>query len=60
MSNWLIAFFFGAGVAGWAYTMLARTTGNSVPSQTFGGAAIAGVLAFVFLFTLLKYVLGFE
>lgn len=55
----MIALFFGVGVAGFAYTKLARSTGNSTPSTTFGGAALAGVLAFIFLFTLIKYVLHF-
>ena len=58
MSNWMIALFFGVGIAGWTYAYLARSNGNAVPSTNFGGAAIAGVLMFTFLFTLMEYVLG--
>ena len=59
MSNWLIALFFAIGVTGWVYTKLVRSNGNASPKQDIGGAALAGVIAFVFLFTLLKFVLNF-
>lgn len=55
----MISFFFALGVAGWSYTKLVRANGNPTPVQDLGGAAIAGVLAFVFLYTLLTYVLHF-
>jgi hypothetical protein len=56
----MIAFFFGLGTAGFAYTKLVRANGNPSPSQDLGGAAVAGLVAFVFIFTLLKYVLNFK
>ena len=59
MSNFMIAVFFGVGVSGWAYAKLVRANGNPSPYQDLTAAAIAGVLAFGFLFTLLKFVLGF-
>jgi hypothetical protein len=60
MSPIMIAFFFGLGTAGFAYTKLVRANGNPSPSQDLGGAAVAGLVAFVFIFTLLKYVLNFK
>ena len=59
MSNWMISAFFAAGVAGWSYTMLVRSNGNPIPSQNYAGAAIAFVVVFVLLWTLLEYVLNF-
>lgn len=53
----IIALFFGAGVAGWIYTILARNSGNADPKSTYFGAGIAGFIAFVFFLTLLKFVL---
>lgn len=60
MSNLLVAFFFGAGVAGWAYAQLARRSGNANPGSTYLAAAGAGLVAFIFIFTLMKFVLGLE
>jgi len=57
MSNFMIALFFGLGVGGFVYSKLVRSNGNPTPYQNLSAAAIAGVLAFVFLFTLLKFVL---
>ncbi|HEX8182941.1 MAG TPA: hypothetical protein VF575_05075 [Candidatus Saccharimonadales bacterium] len=59
MPNWLIALMFGLGVAGWTYTKLVHANGNPTPSQDLAGAAIAGTFAFIFLFTLLKFVFNF-
>ena len=58
MSNWVIAFLFGLGASAWIYAKLARSNGNATPSQNVAGAAIAGIIAFVFVFTLLEYVLN--
>jgi hypothetical protein len=57
MSNWLISLFFADGVAGWSYTKLVRSNGNPTPYQDMIAAGVAGLVAFVFLFTLLKYII---
>jgi hypothetical protein len=58
MSDFLVAIFFGAGVGGWAYFQLARRSGNANPGSTIVAAGGAGLLAFVFFFTMMKFVLG--
>lgn len=58
MSNLLVAFFFGAGVGGWAYAQLARRSGNANPGSTAMAAAGAGLIAAIFIFTLFKFVLN--
>jgi hypothetical protein len=58
MSDFLVAIFFGAGVGGWAYTQLARRSGNANPGSTVVSAAGAGLVAFIFIFTLMKFVLN--
>ncbi|MGH7241332.1 MAG: hypothetical protein ACREGB_03485 [Candidatus Saccharimonadales bacterium] len=58
MSNFLVAVFFGGGVAGWAYSQLARRSGNASPSSTLMAAGGAGLVAAIFIFTLLKFVLN--
>jgi len=57
MSNGLIALFFGAGVGGWAYSQLARRTGNANPSSTFMAAGFVGLVAAIFIFILAKTLL---
>lgn len=59
MSNWVVSLLFAVGVAAWTYAKLSRATGNSSPYNALGGAAIAGVLAFTVLFTLMKFILNF-
>jgi hypothetical protein len=58
MSNFLVAIFFGFGVGGWAYAQLARRSGNANPGSTIMAAAGAGLVAAIFIFTLLKFVLN--
>lgn len=53
----LASIFFGAGVAGWVYTQMTRRTGNADPKQVAMVAGLSGLAAFIFFFTLLKYVL---
>jgi hypothetical protein len=60
MPSWMISLFFAAGVTGWLYTQLVHRTGNFSPKQTYGGALVGGVLTYLFIFTLLKYVFNFE
>lgn len=47
---------FGAGIGGWAYAQLARRVGAGNQRNAFIGAAVAAVIAFLFFFTLLKYI----
>jgi hypothetical protein len=56
MNALLVAVMFGAGVGGWAYVQLSRRAGLGNQKQAFLGGGAAGFMAFVFLFTLLKYV----
>lgn len=57
MSDSLIAIIFGAGVAGWAYSQLARRSGNANPSSTIVAAAVGGLVAAIFIYTFLRFVL---
>jgi hypothetical protein len=57
MSAFFIALMFGAGVGGWVYTKLSRRVGLGNQGQAFLGGGIAALGAFIFFFTLLKYVL---
>ena len=59
MSTFLIAVFFGAGVGAWAYSQLAKRSGNANPSTTMLSAGFVGLVAALFFFTLLKYALHF-
>ena len=59
MSDGLIALFFGAGVAGWSYSKLARQSGNANPGNTMIAAGFIGLVAAGFIFTLAKFVLHF-
>lgn len=58
MSPALIALFAGIGVGGWAYSKLVRSTGNSNPRNVALSALAVGVFAFIFVFTLFKFVLN--
>ena len=58
--TFLASLFFGIGLSGWVYSKTAHHTGNSNPANTLIGAAVVGIIAFIFFFTLLKYVLHFE
>ena len=57
MSSGLVAMFFGAGVAGWAYSQLARRSGNANPSSTLMAAGAAGLVAAIFIYTLFRFTL---
>jgi len=59
MSNGFISLFFGAGVAAWAYTKLARQSGNANPGNTMIAAGFIGFLAAAVIFTLVTFVLHF-
>jgi hypothetical protein len=57
MSDGFIGFIFALGLSGFAYSKLARTTGNGNVRNAITGAAIVFALGFIFLYTLMKYVL---
>jgi hypothetical protein len=50
---------FGFGVAGWVWTKVGRRTGNADQKTVYTTAGLAGLVAFAFFFTLLKFALGF-
>lgn len=56
MSNGLTSLIFGIGIAGWAYVMLMKNSNNQQHSLI--GAAVAGVVGFFVIFSLLEWVLG--
>jgi hypothetical protein len=58
MNATLIALMFGFGVAGWVWSKVGRRTGNADPKSVYVTAAVAGVAAFIFFFTLLKFVVN--
>jgi hypothetical protein len=58
MNNFLIALMFGAGVGGFVWSKIGRKTGNANPNGVYMTAAVSGLIAFIFFFTLLKYVLN--
>lgn len=47
-------------MAGWAYSQLARRSGNANPSSTLTAAGIGGLVAAIFLYTLLRFVLNIQ
>ena len=53
MSAFLTAFLFGLGVAAWVYAKLQRQSGGNTHSAATG-AAVAGILGFIVIFTLGK------
>ncbi len=57
MTSVLASIMFGAGVAAWVYAKLARSVGAGNQQNAFIGGGIAGLVAFIFFFTLFKYVL---
>jgi hypothetical protein len=57
MPDWVVAFMFGAGVGGWAFTQLAKRTGSGSSRETVIGSLVVFILAYLFLFSLFRYVL---
>ena len=60
MPAWMISIFFAVGVTGWVFTKVAHNTGNYSPKVTYGGALLGGIVTYIFIFTLLKFVFNFE
>lgn len=58
MSSVVVALVFGVGAGAFAWSYLARMTGNARPTNTFIGAGIAGFMAFLVLLSFLKWVLN--
>jgi hypothetical protein len=56
MNAVLVSLMFGAGVAAFVWTKVARRTGSADPKTVYLTAAMAGAAAFVFFFTLFKFV----
>jgi len=57
MFDFIIALVLGVGGGGWLFFQLNHRTGDANSGSNFVGAGIATLLIFVFVFTLLKYVL---
>jgi len=60
MSVWLISLFFAIGLTAFVYAKLTRAHGNADPRQGLAASAIAGVIGFIVIFTLFKFVFGFK
>jgi hypothetical protein len=60
MNTVLISLMFGAGVAGFIWAKVARRTGSADPKTVYLTAALAGSAAFVFFFTLFKFVFNLD
>lgn len=58
MSSFVVALVFGIGAAAFAWSYIGRMTGNARPMNTLIGAGIAGLAAFLVLFSFLKWVLN--
>jgi hypothetical protein len=59
MSTLLTCLLFGVGVAGWAWSKVSRQTGNADPKSVVITAGGIGLIAFIVLFTLMKFAFGF-
>lgn len=57
MSDLVISLMLGIGAAGWTYNKIGIRTGGSTP-KALSTAAIAGVLAFMTMITILRFVPG--
>jgi hypothetical protein len=57
MSDGFVAFIFSLGIAGFIYANVARRVGNSNGKTSAIAAAAIFVIAYTFIFTLMKYVL---
>jgi len=58
MSSVVVALLGGLGVAAFMWSKLERNTGNARPTNIFIGAGVAGLVAFLFLLSLFKWVLN--
>lgn len=58
MNSVVVSLMFGSGVAGFVWSKVGRRTGNADPKSVYLTAGLAGLGAFIFFFTLLKFVLN--
>ena len=56
--NFLVSFFFGAGVAAFVYSKLGRRIGYGNQKDVWLIVGVAFVLSLVFLYTLMTFVLN--
>lgn len=57
MSTGFISFIFSLGVAGFIYSLVANRVGTGGAKTASIAAGIIFVMAYIFLYTLMKYVL---
>jgi hypothetical protein len=57
MNAGLVSLMFGAGVAAFIWAKVGRRTGNADPKTVWLTAGLAGGAAFIFFFTLFKFVI---
>ena len=57
MSDALIGLMLAAGVAGWVFNKIGIRTGGSTP-KAVATSLIAGILAFMLMITILRFVPG--
>ncbi|HET6924514.1 MAG TPA: hypothetical protein VFH39_01640 [Candidatus Saccharimonadales bacterium] len=57
MSIFVIALVLGLGAGGWLFFQLNHRTGDANSGSNVVGAAVAALIVFLIVFTLLKYVL---
>jgi ABC-type multidrug transport system permease subunit len=55
MADWLISAMFAIGVGTWVYVKISKRSNN--PSSSYTTAFFVGAIAFIVLFTFLKYIL---
>lgn len=60
MPVFVIALVLGFGAGGWLFFQLNRRTGDANSNTNVVGAGIVAVIVFIFVYTLLKYVLHFS
>lgn len=60
LSTGLISLFFALGASGWAYSQMNRRVGAANAQSVYVIVAITFVVAYIFMFTLFKYVLHFS
>lgn len=59
MSSFVVSLLFGIGAATFVWSKLSQSTGNARPTHIATVAGITGLVAFLFLLSLLKWVLHF-
>jgi hypothetical protein len=57
MSGGVVSLVFAIGVAGWVYAQTEHRSGVSNVKTSATAAAVAGVIAFIFLFSIVKFVI---